>query len=331
MRLTYKKFTLEVEVKDLISMPPYKGSTIRGGFGNVFKRVTCPFKSRECRDCMLISGCIYAYIFETSPKDDFTIMNMSKYEKIPHPFVIEPPEEKTLTYHSGEKITFNLILVGRAVDFIPYFVYTFGELGNIGIGRGRGKYELKRVLQNDKEIYSTEEKTIKATDPEVLEIPEADIFLQCEEANDDSIRLIANTPIRIVYRRRLASRLEFHILIRNLLRRIGLLYYFHCEKIPPKWDPRSIIREAEKVNIVKDNLRWFDWERYSQRQKSKMKMGGLIGDIVYEGNIRPFIPLLRAGEILHVGKGTSFGLGKYTLESLNAERWFHFDHTYKKY
>jgi len=44
-----------------------------------------------------------------------------------------------------------------------------------------------------------------------------------------------------------------------------------------------------------------------------MKLGGLIGDIVYYGPITPFKPLLEAGELLHVGKGTSFGLGKYII------------------
>ena len=44
-----------------------------------------------------------------------------------------------------------------------------------------------------------------------------------------------------------------------------------------------------------------------------MKMGGFIGDITFEGNIEPFMPFIKAGEILHVGKGTGFGLGKYRI------------------
>ena len=45
-----------------------------------------------------------------------------------------------------------------------------------------------------------------------------------------------------------------------------------------------------------------------------MKMGGLIGEATYRGNITPFLPLLQAGAILHIGKGTSFGLGKYEMQ-----------------
>jgi hypothetical protein len=45
-----------------------------------------------------------------------------------------------------------------------------------------------------------------------------------------------------------------------------------------------------------------------------MKLGGLEGQITYEGDLAPFAPFLRAGHLTHAGKGTSFGLGKYALE-----------------
>ncbi len=47
-----------------------------------------------------------------------------------------------------------------------------------------------------------------------------------------------------------------------------------------------------------------------------MSLGGVTGTISYEGDITDFVLLLRLGEYMHVGKGTSFGLGKYeVLES----------------
>ena len=108
--------------------------------------------------------------------------------------------------------------------------------------------------------------------------------------------------------------LEFHILIRNLLRRLSLLYYFHCNGDPSAWDFKGIIEKAKEVKVEKQNLRWYDWERYSGRQETTMKMGGFVGEITFEGEIVPFMPLIKTGEILHVGKGTGFGLGKYEIE-----------------
>jgi hypothetical protein len=37
------------------------------------------------------------------------------------------------------------ILIGKAVDYLPYFILTFSELGKKGIGMGRGKFVLEKV------------------------------------------------------------------------------------------------------------------------------------------------------------------------------------------
>ena len=56
-----------------------------------------------------------------------------------------------------------------------------------------------------------------------------------------------------------------------------------------------------------------DWERYLARQDTRMKMGGFVGRVEYQGNLREFFPLLKLGEVVHVGKGTGFGLGRYKV------------------
>jgi len=45
-----------------------------------------------------------------------------------------------------------------------------------------------------------------------------------------------------------------------------------------------------------------------------MMMGGCIGSITFAGNLTQFMPFLLLGEKINVGKGTSFGLGKYRLQ-----------------
>ncbi|MBN1106561.1 MAG: hypothetical protein JXL84_24375 [Deltaproteobacteria bacterium] len=44
---------------------------------------------------------------------------------------------------------FNLVVVGRARDFLPYFIVTFEELGRQGIGVGRGRFRLARLESLD--------------------------------------------------------------------------------------------------------------------------------------------------------------------------------------
>ncbi|MFN3480860.1 MAG: CRISPR system precrRNA processing endoribonuclease RAMP protein Cas6 [Thermodesulfovibrionales bacterium] len=323
MQIPYQKYTFTIEAVEELHLPYYKGSTFRGGFGNMFRRVVCALRRQDCTDCMLKSRCIYAYVFETPPHDGADIMNMHKYEKVPHPFVIEPPEiNSKLKFQDlkiispGRRIDFNLILIGRATDYLPYFIYTFDELGKNGIGKGRGRYRLIEVNSGSmllrhlsEPIYHEATKTIKKTDTDVIDIP--DDFRPVDSYTTITLHLI--TPLRIKYNRDLVVTLEFHILIRNLLRRLGLIYYFHCGNQEPLWNHRDIIKHAETIKIRDTNLKWFDWERYSSRQDSRMKLGGLTGKITYEGNLEPFLPIIKAGEILHAGKNTSFGLGKYKI------------------
>lgn len=244
---------------------------------------------------------------------------MRKYPFAPHPFVITPPLEEKRTYREGDTLCFELTLIGKSIDFLPYFIYTFDELGRMGIGKGKGKYQLEevRAIQvgerskvKDEEamlIYSGKDKTLR-NNFRVLTVDHIGAF----NFSSSTLHLNFITPTRLKYDGQLSPNLEFHILIRNLLRRTSLLSYFHCEK-QLDLDFKGLIEEAKGVKVQKGNLRWVDWERYSNRQDTKMKMGGFIGSVTFEGDLEPFLPFLLLGEHVHVGKGTSFGLGKYQI------------------
>jgi len=66
------------------------------------------------------------------------------------------------------------------------------------------------------------------------------------------------------------------------------------------------VSQADRMNGV-------EWSRYSGRQKARMKLGGFVGEAVCKGPLRPFLPLLLIGEIVHVGKACIFGNGKYLV------------------
>ncbi|MEK7699373.1 MAG: CRISPR system precrRNA processing endoribonuclease RAMP protein Cas6 [Planctomycetota bacterium] len=120
------------------------------------------------------------------------------------------------------------------------------------------------------------------------------------------------TPLRIRFDGQITDSLEFHVLLRNLLRRISSLSYFHCGK-KLDMDFRGLIEKSRAVRQTASDIHWYDWKRYSTRQEEWMSLGGVIGNVLYEGDMTDFMMLLRLGEYVHVGKGTSFGLGKYEV------------------
>jgi len=50
-----------------------------------------------------------------------------------------------------------------------------------------------------------------------------------------------------------------------------------------------------------------------------MLLGGLLGNFEVQGKFRELLPYLYLGEIIHVGKSTSFGFGKYQMQIIKKE------------
>jgi CRISPR-associated endoribonuclease Cas6 len=339
----FAQFQFLLKASDCINLPVYKGSTFRGAFGHAFKKVVCVNREKICGSCLLKGKCVYSYVFETPPPSNTS--RMRKYPFAPHPFIITPPLEEKRTYRQNDILSFELTLIGKSIDYLPYFIYTFDEMGRMGIGKGKGRYCLEEVRamnigerskvkgeseekegvrekvkgEREETIYSGKDKTLR-NNFSVLRVDDLSPFTYNLSSSSNLppsiLHLRFLTPTRLKFDGSLSPKPEFHILIRNLLRRISLLSYFHCEE-ELGLDFKGIIERSKDIKVKKENLSWFDWERYSNRQETKMKMGGFVGSIIFEGDLEKFIPFLLLGEYIHVGKGTSFGLGKYKI--LNFE------------
>ncbi len=302
-KIRFARFHLELEAVDRLRLPPYKGSTFRGAFGNTFKRLVCVKRDLECATCLIQRQCVYYYVFETPYQGE----PARGYTFVPHPFVIEPPEETREVYEPGEELRVGLVLVGKALDYLAYFIYAFEEMGRRGLGQGRGKAALRRVWAGERLIYTAGEGRLD-TDYPVCAGPHV------VPAQEDSVSLCLQTPTRLKNGGRLSGDLDFPLLVRSLLRRASDLARFHCGA-ELGVDYRDWIDRAGRVRTAESYLRWHDWERYSHRQGAKMQMGGVVGEVSFAGELGPFLPLLSLGADLHVGKGTGFGLGRYEMRT----------------
>ena len=312
LNLTAAKFQFTLGVRESMFLPPYKGSTLRGGFGGVFRRIACSQKQlADCHPCLIKSSCPYRMIFEPGPVEGAELWG--GFDEIPRPFVIEPPETEQTRFEPGEVLDFKLVLIGKAVDYLPYFVLVFKELGELGIGKGRAKFDLRRVTAlplsgaNGAIVFDGE----KLYD-QVSLIREP--FVGFVSGEDDTLAISFQTMTRLKHNGIFVAAPEFPVLLRALFRRCSALQYFYCGN-RLELDFRTLVEQAEAVSLVGNETFWVDWERYSSRQDRRMKLGGLVGRAEYRGPWREFGEVLRWGEILHVGKGCTFGLGKYLISS----------------
>ena len=307
----FAKFRFYLHPLEKIYLPRYKGSALRGGFGNIFKKTVCMNNRRECNECILQEKCVYSYIFETPLPQNLLEKSKFKIKRPPHPYVFEPPIVSQMEYAPGEELIFNLILIGRGIEYLPYFIFIFEELGKRGIGKGKGKYKLTGVDNEEGErIYESG----KLSDNFKISSLQ-DIINECnfrEKVNHKQIKIKFLTPVRIILGGELTTKLDFNLFITNLLRRISWLSIVHCNE-ELEFDYKRFIAYTNGVKTKARNVEWYDWERYSSRQDTRMKLGGFMGNITFEGDLEEFLPFIKLGEYIHIGKQTSFGLGKYEI------------------
>lgn len=310
--LQVAQYRFDVEAVEPLELPAYKGSTLRGGLGHALKRKVCiEDDQRACSPCQMGNICPYGYIFETSPPDDSEVLK--NLQDVPVPFLIEADDERR-EYAPGDRLTFDLVLVGRAINYAPYIVMAYQELGRLGLGTSRGKYVLQRV-QSVHPWTGTRETIYDGVEMErsrTMRLSAESVEARAAALEADRLTLRFTTPTRLKYQGEYVEEPAFHVIVRNLLRRVSSLAYFHCGE---QWETgfREIIAAAERVQTTSADLEWQDWWRYSSRQERRINLGGFVGEVTYRGDVEPFLPLLALGELVHVGKATVFGHGAYTV------------------
>jgi CRISPR-associated endoribonuclease Cas6 len=293
-------------------LPAYPGSAWRGAFGHSLKKTVCVVRNTPCNECILKNSCPYSYVFETPPPTNTE--KMRKYTAAPHPFVLQFP--KPSLAKSESLYTLDVILIGHAQRFFPYIVHALQTAGIDGIGSQRQVFMLEKIddinLQGlSKTVYKNNE--LKPPQPAgLLEIP----------CLPNQIEITFHTPLRIKQdsKNLAAPEFNFGALFSTLLRRISMISYFHTDN-PLEADFAALTTKAKTVQFLSQKLKWYDWTRYSSRQQTKMNMGGLIGTVELDmEGMEDFWPYLWIGQYTHIGKGTSMGMGAYTIQSTSLPK-----------
>jgi hypothetical protein len=315
--LKLAKFRIDLRIETAMSLPPFMGAEFRNGFRAVFKNIACPDHQALCVHRRLSNSCIYQDIFGISIASGSAVAH--EHEHAPHPFVFTPPLDGRTHFPARDQISLELVLVGRAIQRLRLFTDTLAALGMCGVGTQGARYVIERVEPWDGFKHSSlgthEEFDANAGAPTVPLPHILDGSDFCKEERDHRVVALSFvTPTRIVLHGQLASRISFSTLLAPLLRRIALLRHCYCGQEADPSSIRKLILSASSVRSVASNLRWQDWTRFGAGRQTLTQLGGIVGSVVFQGTLGPFLPVLRAGEWIHVGKVASFGLGRYSLQ-----------------
>lgn len=299
LRLTFRA------LQDM-NFPLYSGSALRGAFGKSLRNVSCLAGKESCSGCAAVSSCPYASVFENG------YIAANKGEERTNPYVIEPMEIGQGRVRQGETFSFNHLLFGKAVEKMPYVLLAWSKTEKWGFTCDRTKARLVRVSQEL--LDGTERLLFDFENPEEATFAAEPLFPFPLEKEINAVEILLKTPMRIQHHGHpvVPEKLTARDFLIALIRRQQTLAKQHIPDYPAiNFD--AFRSDIDSTKIDRSGLRWFDWSRYSSRQKTKIALGGITGNFVLQGNLTRLYPYLVMGEYFHVGKSAVLGMGKYQL------------------
>lgn len=315
--LPLARLHLTVRAEAPLQLPPYAGSMLRGAFGHALQALALlPHTSGQ--PCAMQGNCPYCQIFSAPA---LPAHSLQKFSQMPAPYVIEPPTPglgqpwQVQPLRAGQTFVFGLVLAGRALQHLPTVVLAFERALQRGLGSRNTACTLLSVQQEGAPEPLWQAAQPRQAPPVCGLLNNTTLPAAAALGTQASVQLHLHTPLRLQYQNRPARQhsLNADALLMALARRYQLLLDVCMGQNAPQQDFAALKRQAEAVRINTGDLYWFDWERYSSRQQQTMKLGGLLGTLRLHGDLAPFGHLLHLGQWLHVGKETTFGLGRYTL------------------
>ena len=295
--------------KEPALLPLYRGSALRGGFGHSLKRISCSLRKQKCSDCLLAATCCYSLVFESESLKNNSGACEERLADRPHPYLFLPSDDQQRAYAVDEPFSFSMRLFGVGIHFMPHIVAAVMQMGQEGIGANRqrkqGRFVVEQAHSFGREIFNHHDQRLaNAGEGRPLEP------LDPGPVAVTTMKVRLDSPARIKFHNTFQRDLPFHVLTRACLRRIATLETAYGGGEPPL-DYKGLVAGALEVETVAASSRWQEMERYSSRQQSAMSLGGVVGEIAFAGkDLAPFVPLFRYCETAHIGKQTTFGLGR---------------------
>jgi CRISPR-associated endoribonuclease Cas6 len=313
-RLSIHPYGVQLVAEESVRAPRARlPNMLRGTFEIAFRRLVCHDLDLDCQACPLIESCPYPAVFHPTPPPDSD--RLSRAQDLPRPFVFEPPTEGPDELARGDALAVGLTLFGAANRHLPYFVVALRALAERGLGVTRGRLRLTRLTGKSKAgpvvVFEEPEPVVRPT-REGLRLRH--LAMQGDAAVR-RLRVRFVTPTTLKRNGRLVEKPSFADLACRIRDRLSSLAAFFGDG-PIEMDFAGVGRAAEEIRTVACTTAWERRTRRSSRTGALHEISGFAGEAVYEGDLGPWMPLLRMGEAIHVGKYAVWGNGGMVVEGL---------------
>ncbi|MGB9457466.1 MAG: CRISPR system precrRNA processing endoribonuclease RAMP protein Cas6 [Bryobacteraceae bacterium] len=265
------------------------GNVLRGAFGLLLRQTA--------------SSDVYQRLFEPGRAGGASPSGLKDW---PRPFLFRTAAVDGREIARGDAFQIDMHLFDSRPELMGAIRATFQQLGEAGLGPGRGLARFSRVEQ----IGLDESARELAAEPG----PPSAVSLDPDPAEQDvrqvSLRFLTPTELKGGSGPGFGpdGGPEFGVLFARLRDRISTLRALYGAG-PLTVDFRGLGARARAVKLVSSDLNWMSARRRSSRTGQSHPLGGFTGVVEYAGDLGEFLPWLRAARWTGVGRQTVWGKG----------------------
>ena len=296
----YIKLHFELNITDDTILPINKASAIRGGIGEMLLRANC-IADRDCDNCDFVSEClVQRTMYSKFDREVELVGDMNSVG-----YIIECNDYRE-DYQAGDILLFNLLLFGKTIVYFNQYLQAVYALGQNGLGKYKSTFTISQITNNMKQpILNGYNVNMSAYRYGTLSEYIASRRRHLKNAN----RIVFKTPLTLKHNGRFMQEFDVDLIVKAVQRR---LYILNC--FEGNYDNEIYERDLEHVEIIAQDVTHREVTRYSNRKEARMTLRGITGEIEVESIPDDVLDVLIVGEIIHVGKNTTFGFGQYYLK-----------------
>ena len=122
-------------------------------------------------------------------------------------------------------------------------------------------------------------------------------------------KLIFMPPLSQKYQGEFLQQFDIQAIVKSIQRRVYMLEAFEGHDVQ-KWYES----DYDLPILIQQTTRPISVKRFSNRKESAMFLKGIVGEIDLADISVEMLELLLAGELIHIGKNTSIGFGRFILK-----------------
>lgn len=301
LSIPYIKLKFELIFVEDCTLPKDKVSALRGGMGEMLLQQNC-IGNRNCESCNFAKECIvYRTLYTPMKRMPPFMQGLNSIG-----YLIECENSGTV-FKSGNGFFFYLVLFGKSMSFFGQYYMAFRQLGSFGIGKYKARYLIGDIknANNISILHNNQILTANYQPETIYEYAKRRREELYFRGYDNEI--VFHTPLTLKYQGEYIQEFCTEAIFQAIFRRIMMLDYFvenYIEQPKPESYPV----------IVEQNTFMRTITRFSTAKNASIHLHGIVGTVRFEQIPQEYLLYILGGELLHIGKNSSFGFGRYSFQ-----------------